>query len=154
MPHRHITTITIALTLGPLAALGLSSCTATPTPESSPTSNTTTTAGPQLLGESPGVTGSTDVPAKVPNDTTKRAAVTLDTCTATVDGWQAQGTITNTTTATTQYLITVFFTGTNGTVVGWSQTANEATGENPTEWTAAATFTAPAETSCTLVGVG
>lgn len=143
----------LLLSLGSLTVLGLSSCTSTRLPEPAPTTNSSTAAGPQLLGESPGVTGSTDTPANISNDAAKRAHVTLDTCTATDDGWQAEGTISNPTTSTSRYLITVFFSNTSGTVVGWSQTVTQATNEDHARWTAAAVFVAPSATICTIVGV-
>lgn len=61
------------------------------------------------------------LPAVVPNDAAARKNVTVSSCKATNDGWEASGTATNPASKQTDYTVTVFFTTTGATVVGTGQ---------------------------------
>lgn len=135
-----------------IAAFTLAACT-TDEPHPTPSSNSTTSVGPQLLGEGRGVTGAVDVPTKLKNDGAKRTAVRLKKCEATKHGWQAVGTVKNSSQSTTSYFITVYFADSHGTVTGWSQTQEDAAPGMSTSWKAGARFTASAATDCTIVAV-
>ncbi|VXB16889.1 exported hypothetical protein [Arthrobacter sp. 9V] len=151
--RQHTTTNLVAVAIAAtLAAVALTGC-SPDTPQPTPTTNSTRSAGPQLLGQTPGVSGAIDVPTEITNDANKRASVTLQKCAATKTGWQASGKIKNTGKTTGSYFITVFFTDTHGTVVGWSQVRAEAASEKGELWKAAATFTAPSDTTCAIAGV-
>jgi hypothetical protein len=101
-----------------------------------------------------GVVNATGVPTAVPNDSALRKHVTITSCAAANDGWQASGTAKNPGDKRAKYTVTVFFTTTGGTVIGTGQSevAVKAGGEE--QWAIASTFKAPPDTRCVLRGVG
>jgi hypothetical protein len=101
-----------------------------------------------------GVVNATGVPSAVPNDTTARKNVTISSCKATKDGWQADGTATNPGNKQTDYTVTVFFTTTGGTVIGTGQSKVTVKPGAQQAWTISSTFHAPPDTRCVLRGVG
>lgn len=93
----------------------------------------------------------TRIPLKVPNSVTARKAVTLAGCTAASAGGQATGTVTAPRAAA--YSITVFFTTSKATVVGYATTTVHATSGRVTPWQASGHFRAPHGMRCVLRGV-
>jgi len=91
------------------------------------------------------------IPLRVPNSVTARRAVTLAGCTATSAGGQAAGTVTAPRAAA--YTITVFFTTSKATVVGYAITTVHATPGRATPWQASSDFRAPHGMRCVLRGV-
>jgi hypothetical protein len=98
-----------------------------------------------------GVVNATAVPSAVP---VARKNVTISSCKATKDGWQASGTATNPGEKQTDYTVTVFFTTSAGTVIGTGQTKVTVKPGAPQPWTISSTFHAPPDTRCVLRGVG
>lgn len=150
--HLLLLTAAIAAT----ATLGLSGCTNSTTttdPTPSRSTNITATAAPQLPGQTPGVTGATDVPTKLDNVASKRSAVSITTCRAAKGGWEASGKAINRSKHLADYTITVFFTDANGTVAGWRQIKAEAEPGKSAQWSASAKFTPPSDTACVLAAV-
>ena len=90
----------------------------------------------------------------VPDNLSLRHDVSMETCQAIAGGWEAGGSAKNTGKATTTYLITVYFTDTQATVVGYAQTHVKVAPGQSANWTASAQFAAPAKTRCVLSGVG
>jgi hypothetical protein len=101
-----------------------------------------------------GVVNATGVPSAVPNDPASRKNVTVSSCTATKDGWQAAGTATNPGNKQTDYTVTVFFTTTGGTVIGTGQSKVTVKPGAQQAWTVSSVFHAPPDTRCVLRGVG
>ena len=91
------------------------------------------------------------IPLKVPNSVQARKAVTLAGCTAASAGGQAAGTVTAPRAAA--YTITVFFTTSKATVVGYAITTVHATPGRATPWQASGHFRAPHGMRCVLRGV-
>jgi hypothetical protein len=101
-----------------------------------------------------GVVNATGVPTAVPNDTAARKNVTVSSCKATKDGWEAAGTATNPGTKQADYTVTVFFTTNGGTVIGTGQSKVSVKPGAQQPWTIGSTFHAPPDTRCVLRGVG
>lgn len=118
-----------------------------------PSSNSTSGVGPQIMGQTDGVRAAVDVPTDLTIVSSKRSSVILDTCAATGDGWQAEGTARNPSADDQNFFITVFFVDTKGTVLGWSQASVSASAGADVAWSAHAVFSAPLNTSCVLAAV-
>lgn len=101
-----------------------------------------------------GVVGATAVPTAVPNDTAARRNVTISSCRAAHDGWQATGTATNPDGRHGAYTITVFFTTTGGTVIGTGQTQVAVKSHSDQPWSVTGTFHPAPQTRCVLRGAG
>jgi len=101
-----------------------------------------------------GVVNATEVPAVVPNDAAARKNVTVSSCKATRDGWEASGTATNPASKQTDYTVTVFFTTTGGTVIGTGQSKVTVKPGAQQAWTVSSVFHAPPDTRCVVRGVG
>lgn len=94
------------------------------------------------------------IPSAIPDDAALRKNVTIYSCKASKDGWQALGTATNPDTKQTDYTVTVFFTTTSGTVIGTGQRTVTVKPGALQPWTINSTFNAPPDTRCVLRGVG
>jgi len=75
-------------------------------------------------------------------------------CQSTPGGWEAGGTATNPGQTTATYLVTVYFTDIEATVVGYAQTRVKVAPGQTAQWSASSQFKAPAKTRCVLTGVG
>ena len=147
----HLTMAAAAVAMAPLTLAGCSG--ASPRSDVRPTAYTTSTAAPQLLGQERGVTGAVDVPTELGNDASKRSAVTLQSCAATRLGWRATGTARNASPHGADYVVTVFFTDSRGTVAAWKQTTVHADAGRTAKWAADLAFAAPADTDCVIAAV-
>lgn len=128
-------------------------CTPAPVrPDPSPSASVD--AGVQLPGEKAGVVGETALPTDIPDSPEARASTQITSCTATDDGWAAEGTVRNPTDADASYVVTVFFTSAAATVVGTGQKSVDVAAGAEATWSVAAEFTAPDETLCALRAVG
>lgn len=93
-------------------------------------------------------------PKKLPtfgNSVPLRSKVTKTSCTSTSTGWQAGGTATSGTNFS--YAIGIYFTNDKGTVVSYGKTTVAVKAGKTAPWTVKATFKAPANVQCVLVGV-
>lgn len=93
------------------------------------------------------------VPQSVPNDVNARRDVTMSVCKAAAGGWAGGGTVKNTTSKSATYAITVFFTNTHATDLGYASTSVVVAAGKSKPWTAKATFAAPRKVLCVLRGV-
>jgi hypothetical protein len=93
------------------------------------------------------------IPLNVPNSVTARRGVTLTDCTATRAGGHAAGTITDPGKSAATYTITVFYTTSQATVIGYAATTVHATPGRATPWQATGHFSAPHGLRCVLRGV-
>ncbi len=93
------------------------------------------------------------VPANVPNSVAARRNATLASCRSAAGGWQAGGTVTYAGGSAAAYKITVFFTTSNATVIGYADTVVQVAAGQTKPWTVRATFDAPKGTLCVLRGV-
>jgi hypothetical protein len=125
-----------------IAAISLAGC------SSSPQASTTTTKPTSSSGSTP------SLPKTVPDNPSLRHDVNMSTCQVITGGWEAGGTAKNSGTSTKTYLITVYFTDTQATVVGYAQTHVKVAPGQSAQWTASSKFAAPSQTRCVLSGVG
>jgi hypothetical protein len=93
------------------------------------------------------------VPAKVPNSMAARRSVTVDGCHSANGGWQASGTVKHGSGSTASYKITVFFTTSGATVIGYGDTVVQVAAGQTKPWTVRGRFDAPPGTLCVLRGV-
>lgn len=93
------------------------------------------------------------VPLKVPNSVTARKGVTLSDCAASKDGGHAAGMVTDLGKNAAAYTITVFFTTSKATVIGYATTMVHATPGKAIPWQASSHFSAPPGMRCVLRGV-
>ena len=93
------------------------------------------------------------VPQSVPNDVNARRDVTMSACRAATGGWSAGGTVKNGTGKSATYVITVFFTNTHATDLGFANTSVVVAAGKSKPWTVKATFAAPRSVRCVLRGV-
>ena len=93
------------------------------------------------------------VPAKVPNSVAARANATLASCHSADGGWQAGGTVKRAGGSAASYKITVFFTTSHATVIGYGDTVIQVAAGQTKPWTVRARFDAPKGTVCVLRGV-
>ncbi|WP_418058222.1 hypothetical protein [Pimelobacter simplex] len=99
------------------------------------------------------------IPAEVPNRQAKRAAVEMTGCAATDDGWAATGTAAGAGKAraragTRTFVISVFFTTDQATVVGWGRTRVQVPAGGSEDWTVAVDLPVTGDLRCVLRGVG
>lgn len=134
-----------------IVAVGASGCASSDT--SGPSSSRSPSHGPTATLP-PGVTGATDVPAKVPNRADWRKDVTLAACRSATGGWAASGTVHNPAKDPRVYRLTVFFTTTSATVIGVGHSKVRVPAGASQTWQVAARFKAPPKTLCVLRGVG
>lgn len=127
-----------------VAVLLLAGCSTTPK------ATTTTTTQRSSASRTP----TPSLPKTVPNEPNLRPDVSLTTCTAVPGGWKAGGTASNPGKSTASYLITIYFTDLEATVVGYAQTKVMVAAGKTGQWSASSKFTAPAKTLCVLSGVG
>ena len=128
--------------------VGLTACTSSH--HTTATSNTTLPA----VTLPKGVNNATDVPTSVPNNPALRAHVQITKCAASADGWQASGDATNPGTGPVDYTITVFFTTSAATVIGYGSAKVHVAAGGHQAWSVSATFTPAPGTQCVLRGVG
>lgn len=114
------------------------------------TTKLTTSRIPTPSLAAPSLPAATDIP----NSVVRRRQMTLTACRSAPGGWEASGTAVNPKAAATTYVVTVFFTTTKGTVIGYARTAVRTPGHGRAAWRATGRFTAPATTLCVLRGVG
>ena len=93
------------------------------------------------------------VPAEVPNSVAARRNATLDACHSANGGWQAGGSVKHVGTSAASYKITVFFTTSGATVIGYGDTVIRVAAGQTKPWTVRGTFDAPTGTRCVLRGV-
>jgi hypothetical protein len=139
----------VVLVLLAAAVTVLPGCTGGPDIHAQPTPSRASPAA----GLPPGVVNATAVPTAVPNNSGARKNVTLSSCKASKDGWQASGTATNPRNKEKRYTITVFFTTAGGTVIGTGQTAVNVESGAQRSWNVKATFHRAPDTRCVLAGV-
>jgi hypothetical protein len=144
----HANRPAILLALLAASAAALAGCT-----DSGKTGAASASANP-AHGLPAGVVNATAVPSAVPNNAASRKNVTISSCKATKDGWQASGTAANPGHQDARYTVTVFFTTTGGTVIGTGQSRVTVKPGAHQPWTISATFHAPTDTRCVLRGVG
>jgi hypothetical protein len=129
-------------------------CTPHPTEPSPTPTQTTSSSGAQLPGERDGVVGATALPEDIPDAPDIRASTHISSCTATDDGWEAEGTVRNPTDTNASYAVAVFFNTTTATVIGSGQATVDVPAGAERPWQVQAVFTAPEETLCALRGAG
>ncbi len=115
---------------------------------SSPNAATTTTQQSKSSSAS-----TPSLPKTVPNDPSQRHNVSMQKCQAIPGGWEAGGTAVNPGHSSTTYLVTVYFTDSHATVVGYAQTTVKVAPGQNVQWTASSHFAAPTKTLCVLSGV-
>jgi hypothetical protein len=93
------------------------------------------------------------VPARVPNSVAARRNATLASCHSSDGGWQANGTVKHVGGSPASYKITVFFTTSSATVIGYGDTVIQVAGGQTKPWTVRGKFDAPKGTRCVLRGV-
>jgi hypothetical protein len=93
------------------------------------------------------------IPLTVPNSVRSRRAVTLTGCAATAAGGHASGTVIAPGTSRATYLITVFFTTRQATVIGYGTAMVRAVPGKATPWSVGRHFKAPPGMRCVLRGV-
>jgi hypothetical protein len=93
------------------------------------------------------------VPARVPNSVAARRNATLASCHSADGGWQADGTVKHAGGSAASYKITVFFTTSSATVIGYGDTVIQVAAGQTKPWTVRGTFNAPKGTRCVLRGV-
>lgn len=93
------------------------------------------------------------VPLTVPNSVRSRKAVILTGCAATAAGGHASGTVIAPGTSAETYLITVFFTTRQATVIGYGTAMVRAAPGKATPWAVGRHFKAPQGMRCVLRGV-
>ena len=93
------------------------------------------------------------VPAEVPNSVAALRNATLASCRSAAGGWQAGGTVTHAGGSAASYKITVFFTTSHATVIGYGATVIQVAAGQTKPWAVRATFDAPKGTLCVLRGV-
>ena len=93
------------------------------------------------------------VPARVPNSVAARRNATLASCHSADGGWQADGTVKHAGGSPASYKITVFFTTSSATVIGYGDTVIQVAAGQTKPWTVRGTFDAPRGTRCVLRGV-
>jgi hypothetical protein len=93
------------------------------------------------------------VPARVPNSVAARRNATLASCHSADGGWQADGTVKHAGGSPASYKITVFFTTSSATVIGYGDTVIQVAAGQTKPWTVRGTFDAPKGTRCVLRGV-
>jgi len=152
--HGYLAVLAAALA----ATVMLSGCTGAQTPQPTashtPRASHTALAGPQIPHESPGVVGATALPTDIPNTAALRSRVQMTSCAKAAGGWSAAGTAKNPGKKAASYTITVFFLAPAGTVLGFGQTTAHVGARKAVTWHVSDTFTAPANTRCSLRGVG
>jgi hypothetical protein len=94
------------------------------------------------------------LPKTVPNEPNLRRYVVLEQCAAIPGGWKADGTAVDPGASPARYRITVYFTDSQATVVGFAQTTVKVAPGKKARWLAEDTFAAPKKTLCVLSGVG
>lgn len=112
-------------------------------------STTTTTSAPSTTRP---VTPT--LPKSIPNKPDLRRDITIEKCAAIQGGWQASGVATNPAHASATYLLTIYFTDTSATVVGYGQTRVKVAAGKSSPWTVAAHFPISGKALCVLSGVG
>lgn len=98
--------------------------------------------------------GRVTIPTKVPNRPAKRAAVELTGCAATDDGWAASGTATAGQGRARTFVISVFFTTDQATVVEWGRTRVTVPAGERADWQVGVELPVQGELRCVLRGVG
>jgi hypothetical protein len=93
------------------------------------------------------------IPLNVPNSVTARRGVTLTDCAATRAGGHAAGTVTDPGKSAATYTITVFYTTSQATVIGYAAATVHAAPGKATPWQATGHFSAPHGMRCVLRGV-
>jgi hypothetical protein len=142
-------------------ALALGGCGST-NKTSSPTTTSPTTVAPTTTTTGPGTSKTTattgpvtpPLPKSFPNSKAARQNVILSSCVSATGGWAASGTAHDPSAASGKYKITVYFTDTKATTIGYGQTEVSLTAGKTTPWKIQAKFPAPAKVLCVLVGVG
>ena len=137
----------ILATLAAVSLLGLAGCSA-PDADPKPSPSAEATAG---LPD--GVTPADDVPTDVENDAKARSQVTLSSCKATDDGWQAAGKAANPGKDDVTYAITVYFTTASATVIDWADTTVDVAAGEQGKWSAKKKFAAADDTQCVIRAV-
>ena len=117
---------------------------------------TVTTPTSKAAGSATSATsaGSIPKPASIANDVTKRKDVELSSCAPGGGGWVAKGKVTNSGDATKDYVITVFFTTQQATVLGSATTKVSAKARTSASWQAVGHFKGTNAMTCVLRGVG
>jgi hypothetical protein len=134
----------LSAALGILGLVSLAGC------SSSPKASTTTTAKNHATTRP--VTPS--LPKTVPNKPNLRRYVSVQKCAAIQGGWQASGVATNPGSSSATYLLTVYFTDTSATVIGFAQTHVKVAAGKSSSWMASSQFRTSGRTLCVLSGVG
>ncbi|MBU2696249.1 hypothetical protein [Pimelobacter sp. 30-1] len=94
------------------------------------------------------------IPAEVPNRPAKRAAVEMTGCAATDGGWAASGTAAAVKARDQTFVISVFFTTDQATVVAWGRTRVTVPAGERADWQVGVDLPVQGELRCVLRGVG
>ena len=133
------------------AALVVSACTSSPTPNASttpaPTKVSATSAHPAKGYPA------ARIPSSVANDPKVRKSVTLSECAPVAGGWRAAGHATNPGTASIDYAVTVFFTTASATTLNYAETTVTVAPGKTASWSVNKEFTGPKSMRCVLRGV-
>jgi len=105
-----------------------------------------------IHGLPPGVTQPHSVPVDVPNDAVERLNVALSVCEEVDGGWRAGGEVVNPAERDVEYEVTVFFTTSGGTVIGFGSTRVPVAAGETGSWDVVGEFVAPEGTVCVVRG--
>jgi hypothetical protein len=112
---------------------------------------TTPTAGGSAPGH--GTTAPTDPRLTVKNDDAARKDVVITSCVKSGGSWVAQGTVTNSTTATATYEIEIAYTDSAATVLGVGKTSVSPSPKQKLSWTTSWSSTRATGMHCVLDAV-
>jgi hypothetical protein len=162
----RVVLVTAALTLPALALGGCGSSSKGSAPTTSPStapSPTTGAASPTTGGSSSTTVGGSStttavktppLPKNFPNSKAARQNVDLSSCVTAPGGWSASGTAHDPSASAGKYKITVYFTDSKATTIGYGQTEVSVQPGKSATWKVADKFNAPSKVLCVLVGVG
>jgi len=120
----------------------------------------TSSGNPSAAHRSGGASGqsvretSTTVLSKYVNTVSLRTGVVTTSCKAAPGGWEASGSIHNSSHKDHDYQLTVYFTDAQATVLGSARTSSNVAAGQAGSWNVNAQFNAPSQVNCVLVGVG
>jgi len=135
--------VTIGAALAALSACSASRHHSAPTTQPrlpTPTSTRTLSNGPA-------------VPLAVPNVPTDRHNVAIGTCAGDKTSWHASGSAANSTAAPVTYQVTVFFTSSRATVLGFASTKVVTAAHKQATWSVTSKFANSGSLRCVLRGV-
>lgn len=142
MKSSRLKLLVVGLTVS--ASVVLAGCTSHPkgsTTNKASTSSTSRPVTPRL-------------PSSIPNKPDLRRDVMIEKCAAIHGGWQASGVATNRASTTATYLLTIYFTDSSATVIGYGQTHVKVAPGKSSPWTVSSHFPTSGKVLCVLSGVG